>query len=253
MYKSALQTYLASSSGVSNMDKVVSTATGNSQQATVAQPTAVAKAGGGSSSSLQAAERIMKMSLRVSKGPHPGDTTLQHPTLARGRVSKAQEKKDRLAALEAAMLKSTMDAAKRDAPEIAKRDAAKAKVEQKRLEADEAAKKPSYNDAMMAFGKRLVHSEKRTRAKLMPKHETLAEAGTVNKARLEAAIKRKVAERLAKGSAALEAERAQLAKQFSGAHSLFGKAEQSELASLKRKRHVQLSSDGVEGGSSWTL
>jgi len=253
MFKSALSTYLASSSGVKDLSTVVSKGGASGTAPTAAVSKAVV---GGGSSSLKAAEQIMKMSMTVSKGGPVVDTTLAHATLSRGRHAAANAKSNRLANLENAMLQSSMNAAKRDAPEIAKRDAAKAKLEAKQRAAEQAAKKPSYNDAMMAFSKRLVHSDKTVRAKIMPKHETLAEAGTVNKARLEAAIKRKVALRLAKGSSALEAERKQLAKQFSGAHSLFGKAEQSELRGLQGARHSKLAavSGGPKGeGSPWAL
>lgn len=254
MFKSALSTYLASSSGVKDLSTVVSKGGGASGTAPNAAGSKAAVGGG--SSSLKAAEQIMKMSMTVSKGGPVVDTTLAHATLSRGRHAAAKARSNRLANLENEMLQSSMNAAKRDAPEIAKRDAAKAKLEAKRRAAEKAAKKPSYDDAMMAFSKRLVHSDKTVRAKIMPKHETLAEAGTVNKARLEAAIKRKVAERLAKGSSALEAERKQLAKQFSGAHSLFGKAEQSELRGLQGARHSKLAAvgGGPKGeGSPWAL
>ena len=60
MFKSALSTYLAQSSGVKSMSNVLS---GTSHEAA----TADFKGGknGGGSSSLKAAERIMKMSLEV--------------------------------------------------------------------------------------------------------------------------------------------------------------------------------------------
>ena len=152
------------------------------------------------------------------------------------------------------MLKSTMDAAKRDAPAIEQRDEAKKKLAAKALKKVKESSTPSYNDVMKAFSQRLVKKEHAVKDKLMPK-ETLAKVGVVQRGKLEAAIKRKVEASLEKGNSALAAERAQLAKQFSGSNSLFGKAEKSELASLRDKRHVQLAevSGDATQGSSWTL
>ena len=102
MFKSALSTYLASSSGVKDLSTVVSKGGGASGTAPNAAGSKAAVGGG--SSSLKAAEQIMKMSMTVSKGGPVVDTTLAHATLSRGRHAAAKARSNRLANLEVRLL-----------------------------------------------------------------------------------------------------------------------------------------------------
>lgn len=93
----------------------------------------------------------------------------------------------------------------------------------------------------MAFSKRLVKKEHNLKAKYNA--ERVAQQGHIEEATkksLEAAINHKVETKLEEGNMMLKAERKQLMSQFTGSHSLFGKAEQAELKGLRHRRHAKL-------------
>eukprot|EP00281_Chroomonas_sp_CCMP1168_P035947 CAMPEP_0206242606 /NCGR_PEP_ID=MMETSP0047_2-20121206/17151_1 /ASSEMBLY_ACC=CAM_ASM_000192 /TAXON_ID=195065 /ORGANISM="Chroomonas mesostigmatica_cf, Strain CCMP1168" /LENGTH=197 /DNA_ID=CAMNT_0053667645 /DNA_START=42 /DNA_END=635 /DNA_ORIENTATION=- len=197
----------------------------------------------------------MKMSLISSRHSVVPDTTLAHQSLGSQRHA-ATSKAGGLAGLEAAMLQQSMAAARKDAPKLAHEHAQAAALKSAAKEKAAQAHTPSYRDAMMAFSKRLVTKETAAEAHLAAaRRAARATAPQATQQGLEAAIKHKVDAKLAAGSAKLAEARAQLRSQFSGAHSLFGKAEQAELRNLSDKRKAQLRQVdvGTKGAGAWTL
>jgi len=231
MFKTAVTQWLSKDVGI-KPKAAAPAATATTAKAATATKTA--KHGG----SLAAAEQIMKASLEQTKvSAH--DTTLQHRPLSYKAAQTAAKKTSGLEALEQAMLKSTLQESKQEMPALRNkhkmmaqlRQAAKAKA-QKEKEA-----KPSYQDAMLKFSKRLVtteHSEKQEYNKdtVALRHQ-FAEA---TKSALENSIKDKVQAQLTLGNPKLQQERATLLKEFGNAKSLFAKTEQAELKSLQAQQ-----------------
>ena len=187
--------------------------------------------GSSSKNSLVMAEKLMKQELGMATHPAQ-DTTLSHSSLAKTRKMSKEDKQRGLAQLEKAMMKSTLNKARKDEPKLRVRHEMMRKLRKAATEKKLADKvsKPSYRVAMTKFATRLMHKEDSARHRYL-RHP--GQIGVVDKETLEEAIKKKVASRLGRGSKKLEAERAQLMQQFNGGHSLFAKAELKELQGLQ--------------------
>ncbi|KAJ1473810.1 hypothetical protein T484DRAFT_1834867 [Baffinella frigidus] len=236
MYKSAMQGWLSKEAGVTNSVK----------QATGAAP-AAAQGGGIESNSLQAAEKIMKLQL-TGAAPKATDTTVSHAGLGARRVQATAAKVSGLDALESAMLTSTLHNSKGVAAEMKSEGVARAALREAAAakQATMAKAKPTYSAAMMKFTKRLndkeQHQETRYGAKTVALRKKFNQA---SKKDLEAAIQRKVTNRLDKGSSRLNKARAQLMQMFKhGATSPFAKAELAQLKSYQEKQSAKVAALG---------
>lgn len=232
MFKSAVTQWLSKDVGIKAKPQA-------QVQSSAAKHTAKAKAtSNGNSESLLAAERIMKASLAQTKVSGT-DTTLAHQPLNFKLAQKAAQKTSGLEQLERAMLKSTLQASKKEMPALQSKQKMMAALRQaathKALKEKEA--KPSYQDAMLKFSKRLMkneHSEK-----LKYNKDTVAlrqQFSQATKKALENSIKQKVAAKLTLGNPELQQARAKLLKEFGDAKSLFAKTEQAELRALQQKQ-----------------